>query len=203
MPNFSPESISADELDVLVEYLLTLEPEDNSVFEGERLQPEIGEEIVMRHWMVIVALEVDDIHSARENIEYIMQFVQSTHLQQMQAVLDALDNAEVHEAQHIVESMLADVISFDNSESTLHLYIMLSAVRADDYDEATHHFDHYMNTEDYDPNLAATLDSLLAEADYAQLETLLDSILETMSLDVGEEHESHNGDTNSESHDHD
>lgn len=201
MPNFPPESISAEELDVLVIYLLTLEPFDDTLFEGERLQPEIGEEIIMRHWMALIALEVDDIDLAREHVEFIMQYVRSTHRQQMQIALDALDNDDVHNAQHIIESMVADVSGINDAGVALRL--ILSAVRVEDLDEATHHLEHYRTTTGHDETIAATIETLLANEEYAQVESLLDSLLEIMLLEaINEpEHDSQDSDHESDSED--
>jgi hypothetical protein len=211
MPNFPPDSISAEELDALVAYILTIETFDIVLFEGERLQPEIGEEVVMRHWMTLTALEVSDVEVAREQIERIMEVVESTHLQQMETILELLDDGEIHEAQHIVESMLADISDLDEAEGLVHLRLLLSAIRAEDTDEAEHQLGHYATSAEHDEVLLQTLETLFADEAFTEMAILLNTLLDELSSGMStddHDHDSdaddnHEGDADHEAHSHD
>jgi hypothetical protein len=178
MPNFPPEQISSRELDALVAFIMTLEPFESTEFMGVIQQPELGEEVIMRHWQALVALEVEEIDVARIHIEHVMTIVRSTHLDRMEEALAALDEGDVHEAEHILESMLTDVEGFDGTAATLHLMLMLSAIRAEDRDEASHQLEHYSNSEASEEGLTTVLEELLTSETYDVAEAMIVAVLD-------------------------
>jgi hypothetical protein len=200
MPNFTPEEISSEELDDLVNYILTIENFDLGLYDGERLQRVIGEEVILRHWMILTALEVEDTETAIGHVEFILEYVEDEHQEHMEEVLALLESGENHDAQHIVETMIADVGDVDGSESTFHLRLLVSAVRAEDYEEAHHHYEHYMSLDDHDADIAELLNVLFEGENYDEIVILLDGIIVDAEIEADEE--SHDDEHNHDDHSH-
>ena len=104
MPRFGPEKISDQELDELVEFITELTSDGH----GEPLDLAMEDVVAMHHWMALLALKADGVTEARHHVNHIIDLVEDAdHRHQMEEVLEALDGAHLHEAEHSIEGMLA------------------------------------------------------------------------------------------------
>jgi mono/diheme cytochrome c family protein len=143
MSVFGPEAISSAELDALVDYVTSL---SGGHAHGDGSANPTSDELLGHHLMAITALEGDNTTEAQHHIEHILGIVDGEHLVLMQHADELASDGETHEAQHLIEAMVADVTTPDEDLGTLHLKLALSSLRVGDSDGADHHLDHALGS---------------------------------------------------------
>ena len=146
MPVFPPSKISNAELNQIAEYIESLG--------GDHVHMRItdpGEALAQHHWMALFALEDDSRDEAVHHINHIIDQVTGEHLSQMKEAKQESEGADIHEAIHIIENMLAGVQVDDLTTSEMHAALARSSVLIDDIDGVLHHLDHLMDSLSGDP----------------------------------------------------
>ena len=121
----------------------------------------------------------------------------------MREALQVTLTGDVHDAQHMIESMLSDVQPEEESLATLHLRLGLSGLRVDGVDEAIHHLEHAIA--DAEAGRSAEIEEILvflAAGDLAEAEEHLAGILGQTPIGV-DEHDDPGDDHETDDHDSD
>ena len=145
---FGPEAISAEELDSLVAYIMSLEmhvEDDDAMQEHGHDDSGIsdGDVAFAHHWLLWLALQADDIPIAEHHTAHTFDYLEGVHLLAMQELLTALSNNEIETAQSIIEPMITDVGDFDDDMVAVLLQLIYSAVDTGDTDNAEHFITHF------------------------------------------------------------
>ena len=118
MPRFGPEKISDEELEELIEFITELKSDGHD----EPLGLSMDDVVTMHHWMAILALKADGVAEAKHHVKHIIELVEDAdHRHQMEEVLDALNENQLHDAEHSLEGMLAGTAEPELSLGELHL----------------------------------------------------------------------------------
>ncbi len=141
MSVFNSDVVTSDELDALVAYVTGLSGGHSHGSDGAT-----AEELLSHHLMAVTALEGDNTAEAQHHIEHILGIVEGEHLALMQHAAELASNTETHEAQHLIETMIADVTSPEEDLGNLHFKLALSSLRVGDSDGADHHLDHALGS---------------------------------------------------------
>lgn len=143
MPVFSPDKISNEELQEIGEYVAGLGGGHAHMREGVS-----GDELIMHHWMAIIALESGEIDEASHHIDHILEGAEGQHHRMMQQSQAFLADGEVHEAAHIIEEMLAGLDDADLDLPSMHMRLAISSLRGDNLTSAAHHVEHFTASAD-------------------------------------------------------
>lgn len=162
MPVFSPDIISNEELQRLAEYIAELGGGHAHVRSGVS-----GDELIMHHWMAIIALESGEAQEAAHHVDHILQGAEGQHLRMMEKSRALLSEGEVHEAAHIIEQMLAGLDEAEVDQSTMHLRLALSSLRGEDLPSTIHHVEHFMESAAGDHHESA--EQILEDLTYGEL----------------------------------
>ena len=122
------------------------------------------------------------VTEARHHVNHIIDLVEDAdHRHQMEEVLEALEGAHLHNAEHSIEVMLAGTAESELSIGELHLQMVLSALAVDDAEDAQHHMSHF--TEEGEPSkldLAEEGMGKLAAGKLHEAEELVRDLIESM-----------------------
>ena len=149
MPIFPPSIISNAELDSIAEYISTMSGDHAHM--AATGSADVSEQ---QHWMALFALEADAGAEAVHHIDHIIELVSGEHMTQMQNAKEAIGEGRIHDAAHVIETMLAGVGAKDLTPSEMHSDLARSSVLIDDIDEALHHLDHLSPLIAEDPAIA-------------------------------------------------
>ncbi|MCH8113056.1 MAG: cytochrome c [Proteobacteria bacterium] len=142
MPRFGDDAISDNELDRLVEYIVSL---SGSAAHQEPVGLALDDVVAMHHWMVLTALKADNVIEAQHHVQHAVDLIADlTHRQQMEVVLADLDGGHFHDAEHAIEGMLAGTAEPELTSAELHLQMTLSAIVVEAADDAAHHLEHFL-----------------------------------------------------------
>ena len=141
MPIFPPDRISNEELDAIAEFIDGLEGGH-----AHGRPPGSGDELTLHHWMALFALEAEDGSEATHHVRHIMELTEGQHLARMKDTISLIETGEIHEAGHVIETMLAGLEGADIDEATMHLKLALSSARVDEAVIAAHHVEHFLDT---------------------------------------------------------
>ena len=177
MPRFGPEQITDEELEELVEFITELTSDGH----GEPLGLAMQDVVAMHHWMALLALKAERVTEARHHVNHIIDLVENAdHRHQMEEVLEALDGAHLHEAEHSIEGMLAGTAESELSLAELHLQMVLSALAVDDAEDAQHHMSHFI--EEAEPSKVDLAEEAMGHLNAGELheaEELVRELIET------------------------
>jgi len=139
MPSYSAARLSDEDLHEVAEYIASLAPEET------HMEPvELSDLSATHHWMALSAIEAGDLEDALHHLNHIIDLVKGKHLATMKAAREHLEAGDVHEAEHLVEEMLAGTAKPDLSLKRLHLQLALVAIEARDAEEAIHQTRHFV-----------------------------------------------------------
>jgi hypothetical protein len=139
MPAYSETKLSDADLHKIAEYIRGLAPEKEHVEPTELLDP-----LVAHHWMAITAIKAGDAKEALHHVRHITPLVKGAHLSAMNEAAALLRRAELHEAEHIIERMLAGQAKPDLTAAELDLQLALSALKVRDVKDAEHEMRHFL-----------------------------------------------------------
>lgn len=141
MPAYSREQVSDAQLDAIAAYVVRLKPATTHV------EPvDLPELAATHHWMALSALAADDDRDALHHVGHIIQLVKGEHRQAMKRARALLRAGELHEAEHLIEEMLAGKAKPELGLARLHLRLALTAVDQHDRAEAVHHVRHFLES---------------------------------------------------------
>lgn len=139
MPAYPVEQLPDDDLEAIAGYIAGLAPME------EHVEPvRLSEVLAVHHWMAISAIAVGDGGDALHHVGHIIETVQGEHLQAMQEARRHLRAGELHEAEHLIEEMLAGKAKPELSRERLSLRLALTAVDQRDRAEAIHQLRHFL-----------------------------------------------------------
>ncbi|MEX2464889.1 MAG: cytochrome c [Gaiellaceae bacterium] len=141
MPAYSMEQLSDTDLEAIAEYIAGLEPME------EHVEPvELSEVLAIHHWMAISAIAAEDRRDALHHVGHIIDTVKGEHLEAMTRARELLQEGDLHEAEHLIEEMLAGKAEPELSRGRLALRLALTAVDQGDRAEAIHQMRHFVET---------------------------------------------------------
>ena len=182
MPVFGPEQLTTEQLDDLAAYVESLGGEHGH---GNEAAVSPADASLSHHRMALLAFEAENLPEAEHHIEHLIGLLEGQHLALMQEALEKTLAGEAHDAQHMVEAMLADVSPPDEGLGVLHLKLALTSLRVGSGQDAAHHIDHAV---DFVPaELLAEVDELrdlIAEGDLAETEEHLSQVLGVQAIGV-------------------
>ncbi|MGH3085309.1 MAG: hypothetical protein ACRDNP_14895, partial [Gaiellaceae bacterium] len=121
------------------EYIAGLEPME------EHVEPvKLSEVLAIHHWMAISAISVGDRGDALHHVGHIIEAVKGEHREAMEEARRHLRAGELHEAEHLIEEMLAGKAKPELSRARLSLRLALTAVDRRDRAEAIHQLRHFL-----------------------------------------------------------
>lgn len=177
MTVFPPEKISNEDLQELAEYIGGLEGGHAHARAGMS-----GDDLLMHHWMALFALEAGDIHDGSHHLDHILDAAEGQHLRMMEQSKDLLSEGGVHEAEHIIEEMLAGLDEAEIDLPTMHMRLALSSLKADDLTNVVHQVEHFAEvTSEVNHESAQHLLMALTNGD-------LDNANETMVMLLGDDY---------------
>lgn len=180
MPVFNSEKISSGELDALVTYVTGLEGGHSHGSDSPT-----ADVLLSQHVMAVTALEGDNITEAEHHIEHILGIVAGEHLVLMQHTAGLVNEGEIHEAQHLIETMVADVMAPDEDPGNLHLRLALSSLRIGDSDGTDHHLEHSLGSGDIqDSSEVLEILELIDLKDFEKAEEHLSDLIGVDSIGV-------------------
>ena len=139
MPAYSVEQLSDEDLEAIAEYIASLEPME------EHVEPvKLSEVLAIHHWMAISAIAADDRGDALHHVGHIIEAVEGEHLEAMTRAREFLREGDLHEAEHLIEEMLAGKAEPELSRQRLALRLALTAVDQGDRAEAIHQLGHFI-----------------------------------------------------------
>jgi len=141
MPGYPPEQLSDEDLDMVAGYIAGLEPME------EHVEPvKLSEVAAVHHWMAISAIAVGDTGDALHHVGHIIEAVKGEHLEVMKKARELLRQGELHEAEHLIEEMLAGKAKPELTPARLSLRLALTATDQRDRAEAIHQIRHFLQT---------------------------------------------------------
>ncbi len=139
MPAYSQVQLSDQDLDKVATYIAGLAPME------EHVEPvKLSEVLAIHHWMAISAITAGDRNDALHHVGHIIEMVKGEHLETMKKARALLRQGEPHEAEHLIEEMLAGKAKPDLTLAQLSLRLALAAVDLHDRAEAIHQMRHYL-----------------------------------------------------------
>jgi mono/diheme cytochrome c family protein len=139
MPAYSPEKLSDADLDKIAAYIAGLEPME------EHMEPvKLSEALAIHHWMAIGAISARDRGDALHHVGHIIEVVKGEHLEAMKRARTLLREGDLHEAEHLIEEMLAGKAKPELTLNQLNLRLALTAVNQHRRAEAIHQMRHFL-----------------------------------------------------------
>ncbi len=141
MPRSGPELISGDELEMIADYIGSLEHDD------EHIEPvAMADALLMHHWMALDALDSDNPHEAEHHVVHIIETViDPEHKSTTEDSLEDIKAGEHHDASHAIEEMIVTKAAPELTMNELYLQLTLVAIGGEDSVDAKHHLDHYID----------------------------------------------------------
>ncbi len=174
MPSYSQEQLSDEGLHEIAEYIASLAPTEM------HMEPvKLSDVVSLHHWMALSAIEAGNLDDALHHVDHIIQLVKGKHLAVMKEAREHLEAGDTHEAEHLIEDMLAGNAKPDLTLSALHLKLALAAVEADDVEDAVHHTRHFLKlARGHDKSDGREVLAALERGDLHEAEDELEHLLE-------------------------
>ncbi len=139
MPAYSEEQLADDDLEAIADYISGLEAME------EHVEPvKLSEVLAIHHWMAISAIAAGGKGDALHHVGHIIQTVKGEHLEAMKEARRFSRGGELHEAEHLIEEMLAGKAKPELSRERLSLRLALNAIDQRDRAEAIHQMRHFV-----------------------------------------------------------
>ncbi|HXV35352.1 MAG TPA: cytochrome c [Gaiellaceae bacterium] len=140
MPSYSREQLSDEELAAIVAYIAGLEAAE------EHVEPlAISDVVAAHHWMALSALAAGDGQDALHHIGHIVDAVDDPeHRDALLQARELVRAGDLHEAEHLIQEMLAGKAQPGLGIARLHLRLALTAVDQRDTGEAIHQLRHFL-----------------------------------------------------------
>lgn len=149
MPLFDRTELSDDQLDLIVEFVVGLEPvahgageeEDGGDAEHGDDNVELDPRAVLagHHWMALSAMSVGDVEQAVHHIGDLAAIVEGEHRLGMEEILVLLETGDLALAQQRTTEMLAGFVPEAGAIDELHVRLALQSLVVEDLVEASEH----------------------------------------------------------------
>ncbi len=188
MPVFPPDKLSNGELVEIAGFIESL-----SGTHAHQRPAAKADALAQHHWMALFALEDEQPSEAAHHINHVIELVSGEHLARMNEAIQLIESANLHDAEHMIESMIAGTAAPDVSDLEMHLRLAASSAVVASAEDAIHHLEHYSALIDVDsPEAAIALEAIeLLEA--GELAKAGHEISELVSGE--DEEDGHGGDT--------
>ena len=193
MPVFPPDRVSNQELAEIASYITSL-----SGPHGHMAPVSIADAIAQHHWMALFSLKDEAKDEAMHHISHIVELVEGDHLARMNESLRALEAGNLHDAEHIIEEMLAGTADLGLHEEEVHLRLAVTSIKVEDAADATHHLEHYLGLvepDSHEAGIGGGVLDLLKAGDLSEAEHQISELTEEFSDD---DHDEENDEENHE-----
>ena len=196
MPVFPPDKVSNGELGEIAGFIESL-----SGAHAHQRPAAKADALAQHHWMALFALEDGKPPEAAHHVNHVIELVSGEHLDRMQDAIQLIESAELHDAEHLIEGMIAGTAAPGVTSSEMHLRLAASSAVVENAQDAIHHLEHYSALIDVEsPEAAIALEAIelldageLAEAEHeiSELSGVEDEEHDGLEddVDAGEEHE--------------
>ena len=123
MPAFSVTQVSDEQLDEIVEFIEGLE--------GEPGHGEPNEFVRLHQLMTISAIKADNVVDAVHHLSHIAEVVTGEQLEAIHEAQVLVQAGELHDAEHLIEDLLAGSTTPELDAHQLHLRLALEALALD------------------------------------------------------------------------
>lgn len=139
MPAYSASMLSDEQLEHIADYIGGLGPAEMHV------EPvKLSNLVAMHHWLALSAVQSGDLDDALHHVDHVISSVKGRHRDRMEEVRGHLQAGDTHEAEHVIEEMLAGTAEPDLAQTTLHLRLALAFAERENTAEAMHHMRHFL-----------------------------------------------------------
>jgi len=144
MPLFERDELSDEQLDLIVEFVVGLEPVPHAPGdegdEGDEIPALDPREVLAgHHWMALSAMAVGDIAQAMHHISDIAAIVEGDHRVGMEEILALLDAGDLAAAEQRTTEMMAGFVPEAGALDELHVKLALQSLVVEDLVEASEH----------------------------------------------------------------
>ncbi len=194
MPVFPPDKVSNSELGEIAGFIESL-----SGAHAHQRPAAKADALAQHHWMALFALEDERPSEAAHHINHVIELVSGEHLARMKDAIQLIEGANLHDAEHMIEGMIAGTAAPDVTGSELHLRLASSSAVVENAEDAVHHLEHYSALIGFDsPGAAIALEAIeLLEA--GKLADAEHEISELAGVE-DEEHDEHENENAGEEH---
>ena len=156
MPLFPPDKVSNSELGEIAGFIESL-----SGAHAHQRPAAKSDALAQHHWMALFALEDDRPSEASHHINHVIELVLGEHLGRMQEALRLIESANLHDAEHMIEEMIAGTAAPGVTGPDMHLRLAASSAVVVNAEDAIHHLEHYRALVSIDsPEAAIVLEAI-------------------------------------------
>lgn len=175
MPAFSQEQISDEELEQIVAFIESLGPPMGA-------GPFAGSMTEAAHLrLALVSLEADSVDDARVHLQELLVSAEGETREKAKAILALLDEGDLHEAEHELETMLAEAEGDELTPMQLHIILALDALQKHADDDAIMHLENAIGVAEGDAK--AQLEQLLADLNAGEAHDVEHELEELLGLE--------------------
>ena len=188
MPVFPPDRVSNSELAEIAGFIESLS--------GAHLHQRPvakADALAQHHWMALFALEDGQPAEAAHHINHVVELVSGEHLARMQEAMRLIDSANLHDAEHMIEEMIAGTAAPDVTGLELHLRLASSSAVVENAEDAIHHLEHFLALIGSDSPEAAIAGEAMELLEAGELADAQHEISELLGIE-DEEHDGHEDD---------
>jgi cytochrome c551 len=139
MPAYPETQLSDEQLHMIAEYVAGL------ASAGAPVEPvKLPGLVAAHHWMAIAAIKADNVEDTLFHLAEIAGRVTGAHREAIEEAERLVREGDLHEAEHIVEEMLAGRAEPELPLAKLHLRVALSYLEGGDVENAHHHMEHFL-----------------------------------------------------------
>ena len=156
MPVFPPDRLSNSEMGEIAGFIQSL-----SGAHGHQRPVARADASAQHHWMALFALEDGQPSEAAHHINHVIELVSGEHLARMGDALRLIESANPHDAEHVIEGMIAGTAAPDVTSPEMHLRLAASSAIVVSAEDAVHHLEHYSDLiADASPEAAIALGAI-------------------------------------------
>ena len=181
MPVFPPDRVSNQELAEIAAYIASL-----SGPHGHMTPVSLADAIAQHHWMALFSLKDEAQDEAIHHISHIIELVEGEHLARMKESLRTLDAGNLHDAEHIIQEMLAGTVDPGLNEIEVHLRLAITSIKVEEPTDAAHHLAHYLELVEGDSEksgIGGEIVELLESGDLSEAEHHISELTEAFGAD--------------------
>ena len=155
MPAFGTDQISDEELEKIVAFIESLDPRTGA-------GPFAGSMTEVAHLrLAMVSLEAGSVDEARAHLQDLIALAERETREKAKEILRFLEEGDLHEAEHELETMLAEAEGGELTTVQLHIVLAIGAFQKIADDDAIGHMEDAINVATGDEK--ALLEELLAD----------------------------------------
>jgi mono/diheme cytochrome c family protein len=207
MPPYAPAVLSAEDLDAVVAFILSLVPVESTEsadagHEHEHAAMAVGDIVFAHHWLLWLALEAENSDAAIHQIAHITPSVTGAHLVQMDSLTALVTEGDFEAARSLAETMVSDVEVFGEDSDFVYLQMVYRAILAEDAEAADHFITDFLEhmTAHETMGLIADVQSAVESGDFEAAAALLEAEYGDSLLFEEAAHDDEHGEATEEAH---